>query len=49
MKKIEKCGKELKRWDRDHFGNVRRELAKQRRLMVIAEKESMRSGIDHRV
>ena len=25
MKKIEKYGKELKRWDRDHFGNVRQE------------------------
>ena len=28
MKKIEKCGKELKRWGRDHFGNVKQELAK---------------------
>ncbi|XP_023908712.1 uncharacterized protein LOC112020382 [Quercus suber] len=28
MKKTEKCGKELKRWDCDHFGNVRQELAK---------------------
>ena len=27
MRKIERCGKELKRWNWDHFGNVRRELA----------------------
>ena len=41
MKKLEKCGKELKRWDCDHFKNVRRELAKMIRLLVIAEKEAM--------
>ena len=28
MRKVEKCGKELKMWNRDHFGNVRKELAK---------------------
>ena len=27
MRKIERCGEELKRWNWDHFGNVRRELA----------------------
>ena len=30
MRKVEKCGKELKRWNRDHFGNVRKELAKKK-------------------
>ena len=48
MKKIEKCGKELKRWDRDHFGNVKRELAKKRKLLLEAEKEARRSGFNHR-
>lgn len=47
VRKIEKCGKELKRWDRDHFRNVRRELAKKRRLLVEAEKEARRTGINH--
>ena len=28
MRKVEKCGKELKMWNRDHFGNVKKELAK---------------------
>ena len=31
MRKVEKCGKELKRWNRDHFGNVRKELAKKKK------------------
>ena len=29
MRKVEKCGKELK-WNQDHFGNVRKELAKKK-------------------
>ena len=49
MRKVEKGGKELKRWNRDHFGNVRKELAKKRRLLLDAEKEAMRSGLNHRV
>lgn len=49
MRKVEKCGKELKRWNQDHFGNVRKELAKKRRFLVDAEKEAMRSGSNHRV
>ena len=49
MRKVEKCGKELKMWNRDHFGNVRKELAKKRRFLVDGEKEAMRSGLNHRV
>ena len=49
MRKLEKCGKELKRWNQDHFGNVRKELAKKRRLLVDVEKEAMRSGSYHQV
>ena len=49
MRKVEKCGKELKMWNRDHFGNVRKELAKKRRFLVDGEKEAMRSGSNHRV
>ena len=49
MRKVEKGGKELKRWNRDHFGNVRKELAKKRRLLLDVEKEAMRSGLNHRV
>ena len=32
MRKVEKCGKELKMWNRDHFGNVRKELAKKKKI-----------------
>lgn len=37
MSKIEKCGKELKRWNQVHFGNVKRELEKKRNLLKVAE------------
>ena len=49
MRKIKKCGTELKRWSRDHFGNVRKGLAKKKRLLVEAKKEAMQSGLNHRV
>lgn len=49
MRKIEKCRTELKRWNRDHFGNVRKELVKKRRLLVEAKKEAIQSGLNHRV
>ena len=48
MRKVEKCGKELKMWNRDHFGNVRKELAK-KRFLVDGKKEAMRNGSNHRV
>ena len=47
VRKIEKCGKELQRWNRDHFGNVSRELAKKRKLLVEAEKEAWRSVLNY--
>lgn len=40
MTKIGKCGKELQQWNKDHFGNVRRELARKRKLLVEAKKEA---------
>ncbi|KAL0009461.1 hypothetical protein SO802_010963 [Lithocarpus litseifolius] len=49
IRKIEKCGKELQRWNMDHFGNVRKELAKKRKLLVEAKKEAWRSGVNHRI
>lgn len=49
MRKIKKCGTELKRWSRDHIGNMRKELAKKKRLLVEAKKEAMQSGLNHRV
>lgn len=42
--KIEKCGKELLKWSRDHFGNVKMLLKQKRKDWVHAEKEGMRIG-----
>lgn len=44
MSKIEKCGKELKRWNRVHFGNVKRELEKKRNLLKAAKQEAIWTG-----
>lgn len=37
----------MKRWNRDHFGNVKK-LIKKRRLLVEVEKEEMSSSMNHR-
>ena len=34
LRKIESCGKELTRWSRNCFGNVRRELEKKRKELA---------------
>lgn len=47
VRKIERCGKELQRWNRDHFGNVRREISKKRKLLVEVKKEAWRSRLNH--
>ncbi|XP_050278364.1 uncharacterized protein LOC126719909 [Quercus robur] len=49
IKKIKKCGKELQDWNRKHFGNVKRELEKKRKLLREAEAEAMRTGVNFRV
>lgn len=37
FKKVEKCGKDLEWWNRNCFGNVRRELEKKKLLLTQAE------------
>ena len=49
IKKIKKCGKELQDWNRKHFGNVKRELKKKRKLLREAEEEAMRTGVSFQV
>ena len=44
MRKIERCGRELKIWERDHFGNNRNSLKEKRKELAEAEKEAMRTG-----
>ena len=51
MKKIFKSVKDLSKWNRDHFGNVRKELGKkkERASLKKAEEEAMRTGINFRI
>ena len=49
MRKIAKSGKELHRWNRDHFGNVRKELEKKRVALKKAKEVVMRTGVNFEV
>ena len=49
LKKIDKCGKKLTWWDKNVFGNVRRELERLKKLLVEAESTAMVSGDNFRV
>ena len=44
IKKIERCGVELKKWSMKSFGSIRRELELKKKEIVKAEKEAIRSG-----
>ncbi|XP_023898638.1 uncharacterized protein LOC112010525 [Quercus suber] len=49
LRRIEVCGKELIWWNRNIFGNVRRELEKKRPLLTQAECVARNTGSNHRV
>ena len=49
IKKIEKCGVELKKWSLKSFGSVRKELERKKKEIVQAEQEAMRTGQNFRV
>ena len=49
MRKIAKSGKELHKWNREHFGNVRKELEKKRVALKKAEEVAMRKGVNFKV
>ena len=49
IRKIERCGRELKKWERDHFGNIRNTLKKKRKELTEAEKEAMRTGQNFKI
>ena len=42
--KIERCGKELRKWERDCFGNVKLILSRKRKELKEAETIAMRTG-----
>ena len=49
MRKIERCGRELKIWERDHFGNIRNSLKEKRKELAEAEKEAMCTGQNFKI
>ena len=46
MHKIEKCGKALMQWNKDHFGSVQALLKQKRKELIYVEKEAMRTGLN---
>ena len=49
IKKIEKCGVELKKWSVKSFGSIRRELELKKKEIMKAKKNAMRSGQNFQV
>ena len=49
LNKVEKCGKDLNWWNRNVFGNVRRELEKAKKMLIKAEREAILSGNNFQV
>ena len=49
IRKIDKCGKELRVWNWDYFGNVRMVLSQKRKELKEAEKVAMRSRNNQQV
>ena len=49
LKKIEACGKDLAWWNKNIFGNVKKELEKKKAQLAQAEREAIVSGMNHRV
>ena len=49
MRKIERCGQELKRWERDHFGNIRNTLKEKMKELAEADKEAMCTGQNFKI
>ena len=44
MRKLETCGKELGRWEKSVFGNVRVELNRLKQVLAKEERAAMVSG-----
>ena len=44
IKKIDTCGKELTRWSKESFGNIRHALKKKRKELARAERQALQGG-----
>ena len=49
LKKIEKCSKDLEWWEKNCFGNVRRDLEEKKKLLAKVEVNAMRRGDNSRL
>ncbi|XP_075670421.1 uncharacterized protein LOC142640201 [Castanea sativa] len=49
LKWVETCGRDLAWWKKNIFGNVRKELGRKKAQLVKAEKDSIVSGVNHKV
>ena len=49
LKRVETCGKNLAWWNRNIFGNVRKELEKKKAQLAQAEMEAIVSAVNHKV
>ena len=49
LRKVERCGKELKHWEKNVFGNVRMELNCLKKVLAKEERVAMISGNNFRV
>ena len=49
MKRVEKCGQDLAWWNHNIFGNVRKQLAKKKEVLIQAEKKAQEIGQNTRV
>ena len=47
--KIENCGKELTRWSRNNFGNIRKSMKKERKELIRAERQVVQGGDSSRI
>ena len=49
LKMVDKCGQDLEWWNYNIFGNVRKELAKKKELLIQAEQEAQEIRLNTRV
>ena len=49
LKRVDKCGRDLEWWNYNIFGNVRKELAKKKELLIRVELEAQVTGLNTRV
>lgn len=46
---VGKCGKKLSQWNRNVFGNVRKDLEKKKGLLIKAEREALINGSNYKI